>query len=327
MREAVHVIPSFSFECGAALEEMKVGYATHGVLNTQKDNAILVTHGTSANRHTFDPYIGPGKAFDTDKYFVIAVDAIGGGTSSSPKDGLGLAFPRYTIRDMVRAQYDLATNGLRLPGLVATGGSSMGAFQALEWGILFPDFAKGLLLIVPGARTPNNFKAVVDAMIAVVKLDPKWNGGHYTENPVAGLSAAAMVFGTWFLSDEYLDSRTTPAAYDEALMIMERAYTSWDAVSWMWRYLASRDYDASKPFGGDMKKALGSVKANALVMPSATDRVLPVSGAHELRDGIAAAHYEEIPSILGHMAQNPADARAREHAFVDQAIARFLASL
>ena len=327
MREAVHIIPEFTFECGETLKEMKVGYVTHGALNQRKDNAVLVTHGTSANRHTFDVYIGPGRAFDTDRYFVIAVDAIGGGTSSSPKDGLGIDFPRYSIRDMVKAQHDLVVKGLNLPGILATGGSSMGAFQALEWGIAFPDFMKGLLLIVPAAKAPNSIKAVIDTMIAVVKLDPKWNAGRYTENPTAGLSAAGMVFGAWFLSDLYLESRTTPAAYEEALMVMARAYVNWDAVSWMWRYLASREHDASKPFGGDMKIALGRVRAKTLVMPSATDRVLPLFGAHELRDGIAGAIYAEIDSVMGHMAQNPCDADTSEHRFVDAKIANFLRTL
>lgn len=327
MQEAVHLIPEFTFESGATLQQMKVGYATHGALNGRKDNAVLVTHGTSANRHTFDPYIGPGRAFDTSRYFVIAVDAIGGGASSSPRDGLGIDFPRYSIRDMVRAQHHLVTRGLRLPGLLATGGSSMGAFQALEWGIQFPDVVKGLLLIVPAARAPNNIKAVIDTMIEIVKLDPLWQAGRYKENPVRGLSAAGMVFSTWFLSDYYLEAMATPAAYEDALMVMARAYSTWDAVSWMWRYLASREHDASKPFGGDMTKALATVKARALIMPSATDRVLPLFGAHELRAGIADAVYEEIPSIMGHMAQNPADTNCSEHRFVDAKIAQFLQGL
>lgn len=323
MREAVHVIPEFRFECGATLRDMKVGYTTQGALNRTKDNAVLVTHGTSANRHTFDTYIGPGKAFDTDRYFVIAVDAIGGGTSSSPKDGLGTDFPRYTIRDMVKAQHDLAIRGLGLPGLLATGGSSMGAFQALEWGIHHPDFVRGLLLLVPAARAPANIKAVIDTMYEVVQLDPDWNDGRYTRNPTRGLAAAGMIFSTWFVSDAYLETLDT-AAYQDALTIMAKAFVQWDAVSLMWRYLASREHDVSRPFGGDMKKALGLVRAKTLVMPSAADRVLPLFGAHELRDGIPGAIYKEIPSILGHMAQNPFDSSKPEHRFVERTIAEFL---
>jgi homoserine O-acetyltransferase len=329
VREAVHSIPDFAFERGGRLAELRVGFATHGSLNRARTNAVLVTHGTSANRHTYDVYIGPGRAFDTERYFVIAVDAIGGGTSSSPKDGLGPDFPRYTIRDMVRAQHHLLTEGLKLSSLVAVGGPSMGAFQALEWGIQHPGFAQGLLLIVPAARAPANIKAVIDTMIEVVKLDPEWNGGRYASNPVEGLRRAGMVFGTWFLSDLYLESLRTPEQYEAALMVMANAFTQWDAVSWMWRYLATREHDVSAPFGGDMAGALRRVTARTLVMPGATDRVLPTFGARELHEGIPGAVLVEIPSVLGHMAQNPLGMGTDtiEHRFVDAALADFLKRL
>jgi homoserine O-acetyltransferase len=123
--DAVHVIPEFTFESGEKLANMKVGYATHGKLNEAKSNAILVTHGASGVRTSNAPLIGPGKAYDTDKYFVITVDAVGGGNSSQPKDGLGTKFPKYTIRDMVRAQHDLLTKGLGLARVIAIGGPSM----------------------------------------------------------------------------------------------------------------------------------------------------------------------------------------------------------
>jgi homoserine O-acetyltransferase/O-succinyltransferase len=128
----------FEFENGSVLPELRVAYETHGNLDPGRDNAILLVHGTSGDRHAFDPVIGPGKTFDTNKYFVITVDAIGGGESSSPKDGLGQDFPRYTIRDMMAAQHALVTRGLELSTLRAVGGSSMGSFVSLEWGIHHP---------------------------------------------------------------------------------------------------------------------------------------------------------------------------------------------
>jgi homoserine O-acetyltransferase len=323
----VHVVPDFAFETGGSLPELRVGYATHGALNARRDNAVLVTHGTSANRHSFDPYIGPGKALDTDRYFVVCVDAIGGGTSSSPGDGLGSDFPRYTIRDMVRAQHDLITRGLGLPGLLACGGSSMGSFQALEWGIHHPDLVRGLLLLVPAARAPMNFKAVVDTMIEIVRLDPEWNGGRYTRNPTAGLRAAGLVFGTWFVSDRYLEKLVDPADVRRTMTRMADVYVGWDAVSWMWRYLASRDHDVSKPFDGDLARALGRITARSLVMPSATDRVLPPFCAEVLRKGLARCTWAEIPSLMGHMAQNPPDTNTVEHRFVSRQIEAFLSGL
>ena len=216
-QEGVHVIPEFTFESGAKLQNMKVGYVTHGALNREKDNAILVTHGSGGNRNSYNVFIGPGKALDTDRYFVVAVDAIGGGNSSSPKDGLGIEFPRYTIRDMVHAQHDLVTKGLGLTGLLALGGPSMGSFQAVEWGIQYPGFAKGLLLIVPSGSLNPVLAPVIDTMVAVMQLDPNWNGGRYTRNPTEGLKRAGMVFFPWIWSDEWLAMLKTQEEYEKAL--------------------------------------------------------------------------------------------------------------
>src|SRR5882762_2059130 len=129
----------FEFEDGSVLPELRVAYETQGKLDSGRDNAILLLHGASGDRHAFDPMVGPGKAFDTNKYFVITVDAIGGGGSSSPKDGLGQDFPRYTIRDMMAAQLGLVRRGRELATLPAVGGSGMGAFASLDWGTHPPE--------------------------------------------------------------------------------------------------------------------------------------------------------------------------------------------
>jgi hypothetical protein len=122
--EAVYRLGHFSFENGGEIPDMRVGYVTWGTLNAAKDNAILLVPGTSGNRHGYDAHIGPGKTFDTDKFSVIGADPIGGGTSSSPKDGLGIAFPKYTIRDMVHAQHDMVAKGLAITRLLAVGGAA-----------------------------------------------------------------------------------------------------------------------------------------------------------------------------------------------------------
>ncbi|WP_431269986.1 hypothetical protein [Dankookia sp. P2] len=109
-----HRIPRFTFENGAALDDMRVGYSVWGRLNARRDNAVLLTPGTSATRLWALSYIGPGKAFDPDRHFIVSVDAIGGGASSGPADGLGPDFPAYTVRDMVRAQHHLVKEGLGL---------------------------------------------------------------------------------------------------------------------------------------------------------------------------------------------------------------------
>src|SRR5262249_8004338 len=227
----------FEFENGSVLPELRVAYETRGSLNPGRDNAILLVHGTSDNRHAFDPVIGPGKTFDTDKYFVITVDAIGGGDSSSPKDGMGQDFPRYTIRDMMSAQHALVTRGLELTTLRAIGGSAMGSFVSLEWGIHHAEMVRSLILLVPSPRTDPNFQLVVDLITSVIALDPAWAGGRYTHNPVEGLRLAGMLYYPSVVSSAYLDrlpsSRLAIELHESA-----RSYDAWNANSLVLRYTA-----------------------------------------------------------------------------------------
>ena len=326
-RDLVHAIAEFKFESGQVLRDMKVGYVLHGKLNQAKDNAILLNHGANGDRKSYASYIGPGKLYDTDKYFVIAVDAIGGGNSSSPKDGLGPDFPRYGIRDVMRAEYDLVTRGLGLTQMRVVQGGSMGAQIALEWGINYPDFVRGLVLHAASARTNNQIKVVVDAMVSAIKLDPKFNGGRYTENPVAGLRVAGMIYFPWVISDERLEAFKTKEEYQNAINVIPSVYANWDANGLISRYAASREHDVSKPFDGDMKAALPRVKAKVLVMASATDRTLPAYLAREVADGIPNAIYVEVPSNRGHFAFFQNNEQTPEYIFVTDRTRAFLESL
>jgi homoserine O-acetyltransferase len=315
----------FEFEDGSVLPELRVAYETHGKLNAGRDNAILLLHGTSGNRHSFDATIGPGKTFDTDKNFVITVDAIGGGDSSSPKDGLGQDFPRYTIRDMMAAQHALVTRGLELTTLRAIGGSSMGSFVALEWGIHHPEMVRSLILLLPSPKSEANFQITVDLMASVIALDPEWQGGRYARNPIEGLRLAGMVYYPWTVSASYLEGLPANQMAKE-MEDTARAFASWDANSLVLRYAASRAHDVSAPFGGDMAAALAQITAPTLILPSASDRLLGLDGARRIRDGAKQAIYAEIPSILGHRAARRAP-ETPEGEFVDHQIRALLAKV
>ncbi len=315
----------FEFENGSVLPELRVAYETYGSLNPSHDNAILLVHGTSGNRHAFEAVIGPGKTFDTDKYFVITVDAIGGGDSSSPKDGLGQDFPRYTIRDIMAAQHALVTRGLELATLRAVGGSSMGSFVSLEWGIHHPEMVRSLILLVPSPKAEANFQLTVDLMTSVIALDPQWAGGRYTHNPVEGLRLAGMLYYPWVVSAAYLD-RIPAQRLAQELEESARSYARWDANSLVFRYAASRGHDVAAPFAGDMAAALSQIAAPTLILPSASDRLLGLAGARRIRDGVKHASYAEIPTDLGHRAGR-ADPETPEGHFVDQQIRLFLAKI
>ena len=275
-QEGTYVIPNFKFEKGGTLRDMKVGYITWGKLNEAKNNAVLLLPATNAPKAWAAYHIGPGKTFDTNKYFVIGVDPIGSGTSSQPKDGEGSNFPKYTIRDMVHAQHELLTRQFGLTGLKAVGGASMGSFQSLEWAVNYPGFAKGLVLWVPAARSDRHFQVIVDAVNAVITLDPAYKDGTYEVQPVEGMRRAGMVYFPWLFSDDYLKQLTDDAAYDKAKMAFGDGWAkTWDANALIWRYEASRNHDVSEPFGHDMHKALSRIDVPVLILSSSSDRVFP----------------------------------------------------
>ena len=161
-------------------------------------------------------------------------------------------------------------------------------------------------------------------MDAAIRLDPKYNGGRYTVNPTEGIVLAGMIYFPWLYSDDHLNTIGDDAWRASTRAFGEAWAKGWDANALLLRYDASRNFDPSVPFGGDLAKALGRMAARALIMPSATDRALPAYMARELQRGIRNARYVEIQSPLGHLACCPASDRTAEYAFIARQIADFL---
>jgi homoserine O-acetyltransferase len=289
----------FQFEDGSIMPELRIAYETQGTLSPARDNAILLLHDALTDHHAFDAWIGPGKLFDTNRYFVIAVDAIGGGESSSPGDGKGQDFPRYTIRDVMTAEYALVTRGLGLARLRAIVGRSMGASIALEWAIRHPEMAKGLVLLAPAARSDANLQVVIDLLSSTVALDPEWDGGRYERNPVEGLRHAGMIYYPWSVSAAYLDA-LPPASLAEESEAAAKDFADWDANALVLRLAAWRGHDVSAGFDGDFDAALARASMSVALIASASDRLVDPAAARWLRARLPHASYVEIPSDLGH---------------------------
>ncbi len=141
-------IGDFKLESGEAIGDFSISYVTHGTLNAQKSNAILMVTAISGNHHRLDFLIGPGKALDPTRYFIVATDAIGNGLTTSPSNSTSqprMQFPRFLIRDMVASQHRLLTEHLGVKHVVAVIGPSMGGMQALQWGVSHPkDLSPGV---------------------------------------------------------------------------------------------------------------------------------------------------------------------------------------
>jgi homoserine O-acetyltransferase len=313
----------FQFEDGTTLPELRIAYEMHGSLAPGRDNAILLVPGASADLHAYDSMIGPGKTWDTNRYAVITTDPIGGGESSSPKDGLGQDFPRYTIRDVMAAQHALATRGLELGPLRAVGGVGLGALVALEWAIHHPEMVRNLILLSPSTDAEPNLRLSVDLMTSVIALDPDWQGGRYSHNPVEGLRLTGMLHFPWEVSDAYI-ARVSERRLARELEDSARAFGNWDANGLVLRFAAVRAHDVGAPFGGDMQMALSQIRAPVLILASATDRLFGLDGARRIRDGVKTADYVEIESDLGHRALTAPPGTA-EADTIDRRIRKFLA--
>ncbi|HEV2187408.1 MAG TPA: alpha/beta fold hydrolase [Stellaceae bacterium] len=314
----------FQLEDGTVMPELRIAYETRGKLSPARDNAIVLIHDALEDHHAFDALIGPGKTFDTNRYFVIAADAVGGGESSAPSDGAGQDFPRYTIRDMMAAEYALVSRGLGLTRLRAVVGRSMGAFIGLEWAVQHPEMPAALVLLAPAARSDANFRVVIDAMVSAVALDPVWEGGRYKSNPVEGLRHAGAVYFPWAVSTAYLD-RLAPEAVAQESEASAKSFAQWDANGLVLRLAACRAHDVGARVDGDVGAALASVTMPVLILASASDRLVRPRDAQQLRTALARASYVEIPTDLGHNAlANPPG--SGEGDFIDRAIRGFLAT-
>ena len=179
-------------ESGEVIKDFAISYVTHGTLNENKNNAILMTSSIAGNHHRIDFLIGPGKALDTNKYFIIATDAIGNGLSTSPsnsKSQPGTMFPHFTIRDMVESQYRLVKEKFGLTRLLAVSGASMGGMQTLQWGVSHPEMMDALIALTPMAHTPAWSIAVNEATRKALTADSAYNNGDYTQQPEKGWRA------------------------------------------------------------------------------------------------------------------------------------------
>jgi homoserine O-acetyltransferase len=214
---------SIKLDNGATLAPVEIAYESYGSLNAVKSNAILVLHAFSGDAHAagisheggkpgwWDNMIGPGKAFDTNKYFVFCTNVLGGcrGTtgpaSINPETGepYAMSFPVITIGDMVRLQRMLVDH-FGIPKLLAVAGGSMGGMQALEWAVQFPDRVVASLPIACTVRHSAQQIAFNEVGRQAIMADPDWNGGNYYNGkpPARGLAVARMVGHITYMSDD-----------------------------------------------------------------------------------------------------------------------------
>lgn len=335
---AVHgefVIKNFKTEGGIVLPEAHIVYGTYGHLNAAHNNAVLLPSHYMADHRGYEWLIGPGKALDTTKLFLVATELLGNSHSSSPSNTPepfhGPRFPMMTIRDNVEAVHRLLMEDLKINHLKALIGFSMGAQQAFQWAVSYPTFIDRIVATSGTAKTYPHGVVRLEGQIAAIKADTVFNNGDYTTPPVKGLQAFGVVWAGWLYSQEWWRKelwRTTAAPGTTFEQVLNRFRTNFipgaDANNLIlqmrtWEY---HDIGATKGFNGDVEAALRSIKVPFLYMPSATDLYFPIGDASYEEAFIPSVVFKPIPSLWGHTAgaaSNPTDKK-----FLNDNISSFL---
>lgn len=328
-------------DCGKTLSPVNIRYETYGELNSEKSNAVLILHALTGDAHVcgyykesdkkpgwWDDMVGPGKAFDTEKYYIVCSNVIGGcmgstGPSSvNPETGkpYNLDFPFITIGDMVRAQYRLMKH-LGIEKWLSIAGGSMGGMQALQWALDYPDSVGSVIAIATTTRLSPQSIAFDWVARQAIMGDPKWKDGTYGEDvPEQGLAIARMVGHITYLSDESMARKfgrrlqeKDDYSYDFTRNFQVESYLEYqgqqfverfDANSYLYISRAMDYFDLSSKGNGDLNKALEKVKSTFLVVSFSSDWLFPTSHSKELvkalRNNNVDVSYCNIESGYGH---------------------------
>lgn len=332
--DAEHQVASLGdleLESGEVIRDYRQSYVTHGTLDRDKSNAILVCISLTGNHHRLDFLIGPGRALDPSRYFIIAADPIANGLSTSPSNSElqpRMQFPRFTIRDMVESQYRLLTRQFGISRLKAVIGASMGGMQALQWAVSHRQFMQSCIAMTPMAKSSPWAVLVTETARACLMADPAWTPDGFTQVPERGWRAysglmSALLGRTPAALAEFLPDCAEAHLWFEKLVAQNRAngFDAHDYLYQSWAYEA-HDVGMTRGFNGDTARALASIEARTLVLAPPLDLFNPAEAARYAASKISGAKLVEIPSVQGHQAAT--SLKADDALFLNRAIGEFL---
>ncbi len=334
-----------ALDCGIALRRLVVAYRTYGRLNADRSNAVLICHALTGDQYVaethpltgkdgwWDLVVGPGLPLDTDRFFVICTNVLGGcmgstGPSSARDDTddesappWGMDFPPITIRDMVRAQKRLIDH-LGITRLFAVLGGSMGGMQVLEWAATFPDSVFAAIPIATAAYHSAQNIAFNEVGRQSIFADPDWQGGRYWQNgtiPARGLAVARMVAHITYLSDQALTRKfgrrlrgsqqlsMVDDMFEVESYLRHQGSTfvrRFDANSYLTITRATDYFDLAAEHGGDLAAAFKGAPTRFCIISFSSDWLYPTAEsraiARALNRAAANVSFVEIASDKGH---------------------------
>ena len=319
-RNLIHFESGIDLESGSRLNKFDLMVETYGNLNNDKSNGILICHAFSGNHHAagkfsaddpigwWDQIIGPGKSIDTNKYFVVCSNNLGGCSGSTgpssvnPDTGeiYGKDFPIVSVEDWVQSQ-KMLTDYLNIEKWHLVVGGSIGGMQALQWSIAFPDSLKKAGIFAAAAKSSTQNIAMNEVARESIRKDKDFHGGDYYKHnvkPKNGLKTARMLGHITYLSEKHMDHKFGRKFQDEESRVAgdvdyqvenylqykgEKFSDLFDANSYILMTKAMDDYDASEGNSGDLERTLSSIKAKLLVIGFESDWLYPPQRSKEIQ--------------------------------------------
>jgi len=320
-------LPAFHPERGGVLPSVRVAYETWGTLAPDASNAVLVEHALTGDSHVVGPagpghatpgwwdgLIGPGAPVDTDRFFVVCANVLGGcqgttGPSSlAPDDGRwGSRFPEVTVGDQVRVEAALA-DALGIQRWACVVGGSMGGMRALEWAVAMPDRVAALFFLASGAVSSADQIGTQTTQQAAIRADRRWAGGDYdpADQPVDGLGVARRIAHLTYRSALELDARFGTHVQDDGRFAVasyldhhaDKLAGRFDAGTYVLLTEAMNSWDVGRGRGG-VEAALSRVTARSVVAGVDSDRLYPIAQQQQVADGLGVP-LQIIASPYGH---------------------------
>jgi homoserine O-acetyltransferase len=295
---------NFKLKNGQVIRNFRIAYRTLGSLNADRSNAILWPTWLGGKTEDLLPFVAPENVVDTGKYFVILVESIGDGISSSPSNSKlqpFMKFPQFSIRDMVESEHRLVTEVLHISHLHAVMGISMGGMQTFAWAVTYPDFMD---IAIPMAGSPQSTsydKLLWTAEIEAIELDPAWNHGDPTGPLVRGLALSAEIDSMNVTSPGYRVEHTNPkdfAAFAAALKknVHGDAGTASDSIR---QRQAIISYDLPAELGLSFEQTAKLVRAKMMIVITTQDHMVNPSPALQFAKELGAP-VVELDSPCGH---------------------------